>query len=413
MGSKAGKTPGPPGARDGAGERGVMLDGVGLRARRVITPLEVLEDAVVLIRKGTIGAVARHRHCSLPEDTKVIDVGDKTIVPGFVDIHIHGAMGEYAGDGQNALETISEYLASTGTTAWVPTVNSLEACERTVASMEGNVAGADVAGIQMEGPFLAPKRITGHSEVDNELRSPSVDEFAELADACQGTLKAMGIAPELDGALEVIREMRRAGVVPAVAHTRATYDQFLMAVEAGARHVTHTYNVMTGMHHRRPGVVGGALTCDQVTAELIADGYHVSPVAMDVLIRCKGADEVAVITDSTPLAGLPDGVYNVFGREVVKQGGVSRLKGTTSATDHTMAGSEWPMNHNVFNLAQLPGVCLSDAIRMATLTPASIIGIDDKKGSIEPGKDADLVVVDDALNVHQTVVGGKIAFRAE
>jgi N-acetylglucosamine-6-phosphate deacetylase len=154
------------------------------------------------------------------------------------------------------------------------------------------------------------------------------------------------------------------------------------------------------------------LTCDQVTAELIADGYHVSPAAMDILIRCKGPDQVAVITDNVPLAGLPDGTYPMYGGTVVKKGGISRLEGSTSDMDGTMAGSEWPLNHNVHNLVDLVGVTLPNAIRMATLTPATIIGLHTLKGSIEPGKDADLVVIDEAIQVYLTMVRGQVVFRA-
>jgi N-acetylglucosamine-6-phosphate deacetylase len=169
---------------------------------------------------------------------------------------------------------------------------------------------------------------------------------------------------------------------------------------------------MTGLHHRKPGAVGGALTCDQVSAELIADGYHVSPPAMDILIRCKGPDQVAVITDNVPLAGLPDGTYPMYGGTVVKRNGISRLQGSTSDMDGTMAGSEWPLNHNVHNLVNLVGITLPNAIRMATLTPATIIGLDALKGSIEPGKDADVAVIDEAIQVYLTMVRGQIVFRA-
>ncbi|KPL20966.1 MAG: hypothetical protein AMJ93_10705, partial [Anaerolineae bacterium SM23_84] len=155
------------------------------------------------------------------------------------------------------------------------------------------------------------------------------------------------------------------------------------------------------------------LTCDQVTAELIADGFHVSAPAMDILIRCKGVDKVAVITDCTPLAGLPDGTYEMFGRTVIKKDGISRMAGSTPDQDHTMAGSEWPLNGNIYNLVNLVGVSLPDAIRMVTLTPATIIDVDDRKGSIEPGKDADLVVIDEKVQVYLAMVKGKIVFEAD
>ena len=180
----------------------------------------------------------------------------------------------------------------------------------------------------------------------------------------------------------------------------------MQAVAAGISHATHAFNVMTGMHHRRPGIVGGVLTCDQLTAELIADGFHVHPVAMDVLIRCKGPERVALITDSVRYQGLPDGDYG----RVVKKGGIVRLKGYDSSVDNTMAGSVWPMNHNVANVARLVG--LRKAVQMASLTPATIAGCADKKGSIEPGKDADLIVIDDQVRIHMTIMGGEVVYKA-
>ena len=222
----------------------------------------------------------------------------------------------------------------------------------------------------------------------------------------------MGVSVELEGADAVISELRNLGVVPAIAHsTKATYEQFLRGVELGIRHVTHTYNVMTGLHHRKPGVVGGALTCDQVTNELISDGKHVSPTAMDILIRCKGVDKVTVISDNTSVAGLPDGEYHMQGRDIIKKDGVTRFIDSTPDMDHTMAGSEWPMNHNVNVLIKNVGVKMQDAIQMATLNPARVVGLDGKKGSLEPGKDADIIVVDEDMNVYLTFVKGKIFYN--
>ena len=391
---------------------------IAVKARRIITPLQDLRDAVVLVEGERIAAVGRQSYVPVPDGAKVIDVGDRIVVPGFIDIHHHGAVGVYAAEGADAVRKIAQYLVKSGTTGWLPTVAAvpgvdvLDGVKAIVDVKREGTGTADVIGIHMEGPFLTPKRIPDHDELDVTLEGPTVAGFRRYLEAAEGTLRVMGIAPELDGALDVIREMRRAGVVPAVAHTKGTYGDFVTAVEAGVRHVTHAYNVMTGFHHRKPGVLGGVLTCDQATAELIADGYHVSPVAMDILVRCKGVDKVAVITDNVPLAGLPDGNYEMFGRKIVKKDGISRLAGTTPDQDNTMAGSEWPINRNVHNLVDLVGLSLRDAVRMATLTPATIIAERDRKGSIEPGKDADLVVIDENVHVYLTMVRGKVVFES-
>ena len=386
---------------------------LAIKARRFITPLQDLRDAVVVIQGTKIRSVGRQGSVPVPDGANVMDVGDKIVAPGFIDLHHHGAVGSYAAEGPDAVKKIAQYLVKTGTTGWLPTVNALEGIKAIMQAKGEGTGAADVIGIHMEGPFLAPKRVPGQEAMDRGLREPSIELLGEFLEAAGGNLKIMGVAPELPGGLDLLRELRRAGVVPAIAHTKATYEQFMRAVGAGARHVTHTYNVMTGFHHRKPGVVGGVLTCDQVTAELIADGFHVSAPAMDILIRCKGVDKVAVITDCTPLAGLPDGTYEMFGRTVIKKDGISRMAGSTPDQDHTMAGSEWPLNGNIYNLVNLVGVSLPDAIRMVTLTPATIIDVDDRKGSIEPGKDADLVVIDEKVQVYLAMVKGKIVFEAD
>jgi len=390
----------------------VSSEFIAVKARRVITPLQDLREGVVLVKGNKIAAVGLASDIAVPESARVIDVGAKILAPGFLDLHHHGAMGAYAADGPDAVIKIAQYLVKTGTTGWLPTVNSMDGVRSIVEAKQRGTGAADVVGVHMEGPFLAPKRVPGQEVLDRGLREPCIELFGEFFEAAEGNLKLMGVAPELPGALDLIREMRRVGVVPAIAHTKATYEQFMRAVEAGARHVTHTYNVMSGFHHRRPGVVGAVLTCDQVTGELIADGFHVSPPAMDILIRCKGVDKVAVITDNVPLAGLPDGTYEMFGRTVVKKDGISRVAGSTPGQDNTMAGSEWPLNGNIHNLVDLVGVRLVDAVRMATLTPAIIVDVDAHKGSIEPGKDADLVVIDEQVRVYLTMVRGQVVFQS-
>ncbi len=392
---------------------GLRSEAIALKGQRIITPLQDLRDAIVLVRGGMIEAVGLADNIPVPDDARVIHVGSRIIVPGFMDIHNHGAKGQNTDDGPEAVATVAEYLLQNGTTSWLPTVEHLGGVEGVVVAKEHSAGGAEIVGVHMEGPFLAPKSVPGQEEMDRGLHLPSLDLFHQYLEVSRGTLKVMGIAPELPGAIEVIGEMRRLGVLPAIAHTKASYEQFLRAVEAGARHVTHAYNVMTGFHHRKPGVMGGVLTCDQVTAELISDGFHVSAPAMDVLIRCKGTDKIAVITDSTPLAGLPDGNYRFFGVDIVKKDGISRVAGSTPDQDNTMAGSEWPMNGNIFNLVNLVGVSLVDAIGMATLTPARIIDLDGRKGSLEPGKDADLVVIDERVNVYLTMVRGRIVYEAD
>jgi len=381
-------------------------------SKRIVTPLSEIRDGVVLIEGEKIVAVGSQQNIATPDDYRIVNLGDKIIAPGFIDLHNHGGMGKMVDEG--GAETVrqnSTRLIETGCTAWLPTVNSLFGVKEIVKVIKEGTTGAEVAGIHMEGPFLSPKGISKIQGVDNGLEKPSLGRFYEFFEAAEGHLKIMGVSVELEGADDVIKELRKLGVLPAIAHSvGASYEQFLRAVELGIRHVTHTYNVMTPLHQRFPGVVGGALTCEQVSNEIISDGFHVSPVAMDILLRCKGTDKVCVITDNSSVAGLPDGEYQMRGSTIVKKDGVSRYANSTSADDHTIAGSEWPINHNVWTLIDKVHVQLADAVKMASLNPARVIGLDYRIGSLEPGKDATFIAVDERMNVCLTLIKGQLRY---
>jgi N-acetylglucosamine-6-phosphate deacetylase len=383
-----------------------------LLSNRIITPIEEIKDAVVLIEGQKIKAVGRKRNITIPSEYHQIDVGDKIIAPGLIDIHNHGGLGMMVSfDGEKAVRDNAARLVEVGCTGWLPTVNSLDSIPGIVNCIKSGTKGTEILGIHLEGPFLTPKDIKQIKNIDYGLETPTLERFLEYYDAAEGYLRIMGVSVELDGVDEIIIKMRELGVLPAIAHsTKASYEQFLHGVELGIRHVTHTYNVMTGLHHRKPGVVGGALTCDQVTNELISDGQHVSAPAMDILVRCKGKENICLISDNTAVAGLPDGEYDLQGRKLIKLDGVTRFADSTPDMDHTMAGSEWPINHNVKILTNEVGVSLKDSIQMATLNPARIIGLDGTKGSIEPGKDADIIVVDTNMHVYMAFVKGELSF---
>jgi N-acetylglucosamine-6-phosphate deacetylase len=234
----------------------------------------------------------------------------------------------------------------------------------------------------------------------------------------------MDVSPDRPGALEVIREIRASGVVASFCHGDADYELFRQAVDSGVTHVTHVFNVMSGLHHRRPGAVGGALTLDSLMCELNADGHHVHPVAMDVAIRCKGLDNICLISDMQAAAGLPDGDYDWSDRiidgeyewngvNLVKRGGVVRLRSADPDLDGTISSSVWPVIHGVWNLVHLLGTPLKDAIRLASLNPAKAVGIDGRVGSIAPGKRADFVIIDEHVRLFAAIVAGRECFRDE
>ncbi|MCP4895871.1 MAG: amidohydrolase family protein [bacterium] len=394
---------------------------LAVRTHRLLTPLQELRDAVILIDGDRIEAVGRCDNTPIPEGFEVWDVGDRIVAPGFIDIHVHGGNGFFAREGAEAVQEISKWLATTGTTSWLATIGDLEGIKGAVEALKQGIVGASVEGIHGEGPFLYPKYLPGDSNAPPPAAEISV--FHELLEAAEGHMLMMDCSPDLPGGLELIREIRRSGVVASFAHGEADYELFMRAVEAGVRHVTHTYNVMTGMHHRRPGAVGAALTCDQLMCELNADGFHVDAVAMDVLIRCKGLDRVCLISDMQAAAGLPDGEYDWSDRvidgefewvgvKLIKKGGMVRLAGQNADTDGTISSSVWPVRNGVYNLVRDVGLSLKDAVRLATINPAVAVGLDARIGSLEPDKRADLVVIDEEVNIHLAMVAGEVMYRA-
>ncbi len=389
---------------------------VAVQAGKVITPLETITHGVVLAGDQRVVAVGRREDLRIPPEAEVIDVGDKTVIPGFIDIHVHGWGGVNLGDSVEATRLVAQSMARNGTTSFLPTLDAAGgSLEPTIASlravrtaMQQGTGAAEILGVHMEGPYLSDAETARGSMATSSMRRPSIEEFRNLFDTSEGTLRVMSIAPELGGALGVIREMVKLGVVPSAAHSAATYEQVMEAVDAGLRSATHTFNGMMPMHHRNPGLVGAILTCDRINAELIADGYHVGSVAMQVLLRCKGADKVTLVTDTTYVAGMPKGKYSIDDSRIV-------IKDDYKATvvGGTLYGSVSPMHKDIANIVQLVGCTLSEASRMASLNPAILIGMAARKGSLQIGKDADLVVLDEELNVHLTMVKGQVVYRAK
>jgi len=226
---------------------------LAIRTQRLLTPLQELRDAIILIDGERIEAVGRQANIPVPEDYEVWDVGERIVAPGLIDIHNHGGNGYFAREGAEAVQEISKWLVTTGTTSWLATVGDLEGVKGVVEAMKRGIEGSSVEGIHGEGPFLYPKYLPGESK--SPPPSAEISIYHELLEVGEGHYRMMDCSPDLPGGLELIREIHRTGVVAAFAHGEADYDLFMRAVEAGVRHVTHTYNVMVGMHHRQPGAV--------------------------------------------------------------------------------------------------------------------------------------------------------------
>lgn len=383
-------------------------DTVTYAAKRVVSGNGVIEDGAVTVRGSEIAWVGPQREAPAGS-SRTVDVGHRSILPGFVDIHVHGMAGVLAGESEDALRTMARMLADHGTTTFLPTLGGveleplMEEVARVGAQVGSDLQGANAAGIHIEGPFLSSEDVARGSQNINAMRKPSVEELRRFHDASGGTLRYMTIAPELPGALDVIAAMVELGITPSAGHTTASYEDMERAIDAGLRSVCHTFNGMIPMHHRRPGTVGAALTRKELNAELIGDGQHVDPVAMRVLYACKGPEGISIITDNTEWAGQPDGRYTHHGdgKTIIKEGDRCWVEGGT------LAGSVTPMNRIVATVARSTGCGLADVARMASANPARVVGLGDRKGRLVPGMDADLIAVDESFDVALTVVGGQ------
>jgi N-acetylglucosamine-6-phosphate deacetylase len=331
-------------------------------------------------------------------------------------VHIHGFTGVDVGDSSAAAQQVADTLPQYGITGFLPTLSFApsvdELCRKldaTASAIERQRSGARMLGINFEAPFVTR---AGKGPYDRYppsglsagkmARDPSVVELNRYADAARDQIKTMIIAPELEGALEVIRAMRARDIIPSAGHTAASYDQVVAGIEAGLGMVTHLYNGMRRQDHREPGVIEAGLIHDELIAEIVGDCVHVLPPAIEIAIRCKGIDGLVLVTDNTKFAGMPNGTYtDDQGREVVKDDEKVHIPGWT------LVGSVSPLNHNVRNMVHRLGRTLSEAFRMAALNPARLLSLDRDLGSLEPGKDADLIVMDDLINVHRTMIKGE------
>src|SRR5213594_3951568 len=372
-----------------------------LHAGRAVTPAAEISDAGILIHDGTIEAVGPRQALRLPAGAEEIREPEAIAIPGFVDVHIHGAGGSDVMEGtRQAIGTVARTIAEHGTTSFLATTVTASA-EDTSRSIEGishyiehqheeDAVRSEVLGIHFEGPFLSPTRRGVHPQ--EWLQLPSVELLARFLKVARGTARLLTIAPELPGAPSCIEAAHTAGLVVAMGHTDANYEQTRAAIARGVRHAVHVYNAMRPFTHRDPGVIGAVLTSPEVTAELIADGVHVEAAAMKLLLLAKGASGVTLVSDGLSATGMPDGKYMLGGFEVIVSGGICRN------AEGTLAGSTLTLDHALRNIVAL-GIPLPDAVRMLTLNPASLLGIEFKKGSLRVGADADILLLDENLHL--------------
>ncbi|HKV23527.1 MAG TPA: N-acetylglucosamine-6-phosphate deacetylase [Candidatus Acidoferrum sp.] len=380
-----------------------------LHAGRALTPTSEIQDAGIFICDGVIKSIGPREGLTLPSGAVEIVAKDKTAIPGFLDVHIHGAGGRDVMEGSaEALTGVTKTVARHGTTSILATTVTASP-EDTLRGVEGiaryiseqHEAGdprAEVLGIHFEGPFLSPVRRGVHPP--EWLRLPSAEYLEKLLRAAAGNAQLITLAPELLGAMPCIDAARKAGLVVGIGHTDATYEQTRAAIAHGAHHAVHVYNAMRPFSHRDSGVIGAVLTSQEVTAELIADGVHVEETAMKVLLQAKGPERMILISDGISATGMRDGNYILGKMEVTVSGGVCRN------AEGKLAGSTLTLDRALRNVVSL-GIPFFDAVGMLTVNPAKLLGIEFKKGVLRTGADADIVLLDEGLQVTQVWTRGR------
>ena len=379
---------------------------IAITAACLFTPTERIDDPVVLIEDGRIVSLGARRLIELPNAVRRLDFPETVLAPGMIDVHIHGGSGHDVMEADSsALDDMEKHMARQGVTSYLPTtvtapqdrlLRSLESlCKRTESSRHGG--GARPLGIHLEGPFISHAKCGVHPT--EHLQKPSPEAFENLWQASGGTIRMLTIAPELPGAIATIERASAAGVCCSVGHSNATYAETIAGISAGALHATHTFNAMRALDHREPGILGAVLSHDQISADIIADGIHVAPAMVKLFIAAKRLERTVLITDAISATGMPDGRYRLGTLEVeVKDG----------RCDHhgRLAGSVLTLDRALRNVMSFAGCNLQQALRMATLNPAKLLGISKERGTLTAGSIADIVVLTPSGEVVETIVAG-------
>ncbi len=380
-----------------------------ITAGTLFTPLQQVGSPVVIIEEGRIVSAGPREQLEIPANARNLDFPDLVLAPGFVDVHIHGGSGhDVMEPDASALAAIEAGMAAHGVTSYLPTtvtapedriLRALEHLGKAISKNERTAKRSRPIGIHLEGPFISHAKRGVHPP--ENLVSPSRKIFDRYWQASAGAIRMMTIAPELPGALETIREARKLGVHSSIGHSDATYKQALEGIAAGADHATHTFNAMRALDHREPGILGAVLSDDRISADIIADGVHTDPSIVRLFLKAKGPERAIQITDAISATGMPDGKYMLGSFEVEVRGDRCEYQGK-------LAGSVLTLDRAVRNVMGFAGWELQQSIRLATLNPARLVGMEGKIGTIAPGCNADLVLLTPRGKVVKTIVGGEI-----
>jgi N-acetylglucosamine-6-phosphate deacetylase len=385
---------------------------IAITASTLFTPLERIEQPLLLMDDGGIVEVTSRANGEVPKNSRLVDFADGILAPGFIDMHIHGGAGHDVMEaGAGALPPVERLLASHGVSSYFPTTvtapldatlsalarlaDAIEAAEQNPQPQNGELRARPL-GIHLEGPFISHKRRGVHPP--ENLLAPSPAAFDRFWQAARGHIRVLTIAPELPGALEVITLAASRGVCVSLGHSNADLDTARAGFAAGARHATHTFNAMRPLDHRDPGILGEVLTDSRLSAEIIADGIHVDPVIVQLFLKAKGPETAVLITDATAATGMPDGRYRLGSLEV-------EVKDGRCMVGDSLAGSVLTMDRAVRNVMQFAQWELQRAVRLATLNPARAAGVKNG-GTLQAGAPADLVVLSPSGEVRKIVVRG-------
>ncbi len=380
-----------------------------IRGAKLIRPGAVVEDGDVLVEQEHIAGVGselgQNREL-LAQVEHVVEAGGRWLAPGYIDLHIHGAVGYDTMDASaEALHTVAHFLASRGITSFLPTTMSapLEAIENVLqqATVDPRPDSAQHLGLHLEGPYLSPQR--AGAQPTEYFRHPDPAHYLPWFKS--NLVRLVTVAPELPGAQEMIAAGRSHGVAFAVGHSEASYDQTVAAIDAGATQATHIFNAMPSLHHRSPGILGAALLDDRIYAQVVADGIHLHPRIVDLVVRLKGAERTLLITDAMQATGLPDGEYRLGTQPVVVRDGVARTP------QGELASSTLTLDQAVRNVARFTTASLPQAVQMASETPARALNIFPRKGAVLPNSDADLLLLDGEYNVVWVMVRGRVVLN--
>ncbi|PHZ60717.1 N-acetylglucosamine-6-phosphate deacetylase [Photobacterium leiognathi] len=373
-----------------------------LHPQRIFTPTGIAYNQYIIVNDGKIEAITETK----PLDCDVTELEGQTLVPGFIDIHIHGRAGADVMDATpQALQTIADALPKTGVVAWVGTtvtapwqdiINALQQVRE--FCQQPKQVGAKLLGSFLEGPYFTEAYRGSHPT--QYLQAPSIAALAELKEVAGDSLIRVALAPEYQGSDEAIQWLTAKGIKTSIAHTSANFEQVTTAHQHGADCGVHLFNGMSGLHHREPGCAGAVLFHDML-AELIADGIHVHPVMMQLAYRIKGYQQLALITDCMRAGGLSDGKYQLGAQMITVTNGEARTD------DGSLAGSTCSLDQALRNMIMLAGVPEWEAVQMATSVPAKYVGIDDKLGFIKPGYNASFALLDPQFQIQATLIDGQ------